>query len=261
MSDYGQSPVRLDRAGYLLGFALGGFFDGILLHQILQWHHLLSALEGEAFRDIRVQILADGLFHMLMYVVAAAGLWLLWRARSASQSAGRRLVAAVLIGFGAWHLADALLAHWLTGIHRIRMDSANPLLWDLAWLALFGLVPLAVGFHLRRKVPPGGAQHGTAAAALLALAVVGAGAAAARPPAGIDQVMVYFGPGAGADRALQAAAALDARVVWSDRSGELWAFALADPRDAAAFYPHGAWFVGSTLFPAACLSFARAGPA
>jgi uncharacterized membrane protein len=26
----------------LLGIGLGGFFDGIVLHQILQWHHMLS---------------------------------------------------------------------------------------------------------------------------------------------------------------------------------------------------------------------------
>lgn len=47
-------------AGWLLGFALGGFFDGILLHQVLQWHHLLSALQGGPFDDLRVQLLADG---------------------------------------------------------------------------------------------------------------------------------------------------------------------------------------------------------
>src|SRR5690606_18965301 len=34
------------RWGTVLGFALGGFFDGILLHQILQWHHLLSLVPG-----------------------------------------------------------------------------------------------------------------------------------------------------------------------------------------------------------------------
>lgn len=47
------------RAGYLLGFALGGFFDGILLHQVLQWHHLLQGVEGAVFRQVRTQILAD----------------------------------------------------------------------------------------------------------------------------------------------------------------------------------------------------------
>jgi Predicted membrane protein len=38
-------PATLIWARYALGFGLGGFFDGILLHQILQWHHLLSGIE------------------------------------------------------------------------------------------------------------------------------------------------------------------------------------------------------------------------
>jgi uncharacterized membrane protein len=29
-------------AGILFGLGLGGFFDGIVLHQILQWHHMLT---------------------------------------------------------------------------------------------------------------------------------------------------------------------------------------------------------------------------
>src|SRR5690606_3371962 len=73
---------RYDWAGYTLGFAMGGFFDGILLHQILQWHHLLSAIETGAFGDLRAQVVADGAFHALMYVVAIAGLVLLYRARA-----------------------------------------------------------------------------------------------------------------------------------------------------------------------------------
>jgi uncharacterized membrane protein len=30
-------------AGVLFGLGLGGFFDGIVLHQILQWHHMLTS--------------------------------------------------------------------------------------------------------------------------------------------------------------------------------------------------------------------------
>ena len=60
------------RWGGMLGFALGGFFDGILLHQILQWHHLFSLVPGMA--DLRLQVLWDGYFHLLMYVVAFVGL-------------------------------------------------------------------------------------------------------------------------------------------------------------------------------------------
>jgi uncharacterized membrane protein len=61
--------------------AIGGFFDGILLHQVLQWHHFLSGVADPRVQDIRVQILADGLFHVAMYIIGAVGLYLLWRAR------------------------------------------------------------------------------------------------------------------------------------------------------------------------------------
>ena len=77
MPEAADAPVRqVYVAGGLLGFALGGFFDGILLHQILQWHHLLSAIDPA---NARMQVMADGFFHALMYVLALAGLWLLWR--------------------------------------------------------------------------------------------------------------------------------------------------------------------------------------
>ena len=153
--------TRLNRAGYALGFGMGGFFDGILLHQILQWHHLLSALQTGIFGDVRTQVAADGVFHLLMYIVAAAGLWWLYRSRAELDSAGaaRRLLANFWIGFGAWHLVDAVLSHWLLGIHRIRMDTAYPLAYDIGWVALFGIVPLVAGWWLRRSPqagPPGG---------------------------------------------------------------------------------------------------------
>lgn len=32
------------RAGLLLGVGLGGFVDGILLHQIVHWHNMGSAI-------------------------------------------------------------------------------------------------------------------------------------------------------------------------------------------------------------------------
>ena len=73
---FGGARSHLIGAG-VIGFALGGFFDGILLHQVLQWHHFLSLVEAQWASDIRVQILADGLFHVAVYIVAAAGLWML----------------------------------------------------------------------------------------------------------------------------------------------------------------------------------------
>ena len=82
---YLRAPGGLILPTAIIGVGLSGFFDGILLHQVLQWHHLLSLVPGEPFRDIGTQILADGLFHVLMYLVTAVGLWLLWRRRGLLQ--------------------------------------------------------------------------------------------------------------------------------------------------------------------------------
>jgi uncharacterized membrane protein len=251
---------RFGWSGYLLGFALGGFFDGILLHQILQWHHLLSALEGDRFRDIRVQILADGVFHALMYLVAVIGLWMLWRVRHefGKPKADRLLFANALIGFGVWHVLDAIFSHWIIGIHRIRMDTPNPLLWDLIWLFAFGIVPLLVGLVLRRGTGSGGLARGKAAATFLAAVVTGGGALASLPPPDISQVMVYFRPGTPAEQVFAAAAAAEGSIIWSDESGELWAFDLPEPSRASTFWHYGALYVGNSWFPAGCLSWSRA---
>ncbi|WP_324099374.1 DUF2243 domain-containing protein [Bordetella hinzii] len=148
---------RLRRASGWLGFAMGGFFDGILLHQILQWHHLLSALRTGVLADLRMQVAVDGLFHALMYAVAAVGLWMLYRARR-GDAAIRPPWPAFWMGFGVWHIVDALFSHWITGIHRIRMDSGMPLFWDVLWLAVFGLLPFFLGWRGR-----GGSQPVSAA--------------------------------------------------------------------------------------------------
>lgn len=262
--------ARLSWAGYLLGFALGGFFDGILLHQVLQWHHLLSAVEASGVRDIRVQILADGLFHLLMYVVAVAGLWQLWRCRRAFAEAGadRLLLADALIGFGVWHMVDGVLSHWILGIHRIRMDVENKLLWDLLWFAVFGVAVAAAGWWLRRG--GGGAGSGglrraatpVSTPVALGLAVLIAGPVAALPPPGVTTVMVLFRPGTTLPGVFEAVAAVDGRTVWQDPSGQLWAIDLGAGGDAARLYRHGAMLVSRSFLPVGCLDWFRAdGPA
>lgn len=208
-------------AGGLLGFALGGFFDGILLHQVLQWHHLLSGLEGEPWRDLRVQVLADGLFHAAMYGIAVAGLAQLWRLRGrlAWPGMGRILAAGVLIGFGLWHLADAVVSHWLLGLHHIRMDSGNRLLWDLLFFAL-GLVLTAAGVRLLRTRHGGKTGGGGRVALLLALLVPAAGVSAR--PGGNGTSLLLTPRDLPATAVLQRVAALDGRLVDGDAASGVW---------------------------------------
>src|SRR5690606_558514 len=129
-------------------------------------------------------------------------LWMLWRRRGSFGTVGadRTLTAWGLIGFGGWHIVDALLSHWLLGIHRIRMDVGNPLFWDLLWLVLLGLLPAAAGWFLKpRKGGSGDGSSGGIRQAttpiLLALAVLIAGPVAALPPPDLSTVMVLFRPG------------------------------------------------------------------
>lgn len=251
--DTTASARRLPRAGFLLGFALGGFFDGILLHQVLQWHHLLAGVD--AVRDLRTQVLADGLFHALMYLLAFAGLGLLWRARAAlPERSGTDLWAPALLGFGTWHVVDTLLSHWITGIHRIRQDAANPLFWDLLWLVVFGIVPLVAGWLLRRR---GGGGTGRRAAAALAVTAVIAAPVAALGPGGSDEVIVLFKPGTSGAAAFAALARADARVRWVDASGGLWAVRLPQPGAGRQLYADGALLVTDTPFALGCVSFTR----
>ena len=243
-------------AGYLLGFALGGFFDGILLHQILQWHHLLSLVEGVG--DLRSQVVMDGLFHALMYLIAVLGLSLLWRGKEefSASEAGRLLFANVLIGFGVWHILDAVLSHWLLGIHRIKLDSPNPLLWDMIWFAAFGAAPLAIGMVLRGGAgPPSGRQNGRPAALALVLAVLLGGSWAAQSPAEASTAMVVFRPGVGDGEALNAIQAAGGNLLWESRG--VWAVKWGDGVVSAPLYRKGAMLVSSSFLGAGCLAWSQ----
>jgi uncharacterized membrane protein len=250
--------TRYKWAGYALGFSIGGFFDGILLHQVLQWHHLLSGLQGAPFDDLRFQILADGLFHALMYVVGGIGLWLLWRSRREIGAAqgDRLLVACALIGFGTWHIIDGIVSHWMLGIHRIKMDSEVPLAWDLAWFVVFGVVFVAWGFLLRRKGPGSPGRSHTTAASLAVLAVA-CGTVSLAPPArtGDTTTLVVFLPWTSPAQAMSATTNIGGRLVWSDRHDGVWAIDLPEGADRTVLYRAGALLVSGTLMPAGCLNW------
>jgi uncharacterized membrane protein len=252
---------RLAWAGAITGFALGGFFDGILLHHVLQRHHLFSLVPGDVWRDIRNQILMDGWFHVLHYAIALAGLWLLWTARAgfAGVGKGRRLLEATVLGFSAWQFVNVVLFHWVLAIHRIRVDVPNPLTYDLGWLVAFGVTTLCAGLWLwRGRGGAGGPGH--RAAAGLAAVVLLAGPVAAIPPRSAA-TLVLFRAGADPAEAFAAVAALDARVLWASPSGDLMAITPAAHagawHEAWHLYSHGALVVGSTPALGGCLAWTQ----
>jgi uncharacterized membrane protein len=242
-------------AGVLIGFSLGGFFDGILLHQVLQWHHLLSGLDGARGRDLRFQVLADGLFHAAMYVVAIVGLWRLHRAaRALGPPDSRTLAAALAAGFGLWHVVDTFLSHWLLGIHRIRQDSPDPLFWDLLWLAVFGVVPVALGWRGLRRGRAGRAPLPMPPGALAVVVLLG-GVLAALPPRGDAPVLALYAPNAAPDEVMDGIHAAGGSLVWFDARAGLWAVELPDGGSPRPLYDHGALLVSRSAVAIGCFGW------
>lgn len=145
--------------GVLIGIGLGAFLDGIVLHQLLGWHHMLSARPGF---DMRANEIADGLFHVAAWVAVTAGvLWLYGRLRLPPVPAAwprldrgprpwRALLGSMLLGWGAFNVVEGLVDHQVLGLHHVR-PGAHQLAWDIGFLVL-GAVLAGAGYLLAQ--PP-----------------------------------------------------------------------------------------------------------
>lgn len=143
--------------GILLGIGLGGLVDGIVLHQILQWHHMLSD-EGSypttTVAGLETNTLWDGVFHAATWVAVAGGLYILWRRTTDWRWAisGRAFIGWLLVGWGGFNFVEGLVDHQILGIHHVR-ESGNQLAWDLAFLAFGASLVVAGGLLTRSKGP------------------------------------------------------------------------------------------------------------
>lgn len=138
--------------GLLLGIGFGGFFDGIVLHQVLQWHHMLSSTGDHpttTLGGLEDNTLADGLFHSFTFVAALAGLFLIWGAlRKGAVLSGRRLIGLMLAGWGLFNLVEGIVDHQILTVHHVNYE--NVVLWDSLFLAS-GVLLLVVGIILARS--------------------------------------------------------------------------------------------------------------
>ena len=142
-------------AGLMYGIGLGGFVDGIVLHQLLQWHHLLSSTAEHPVTTVaglEVNTLADGFFHLFSWlVVVGASVVTLaqWRQGRLPPS-WRFHLGSVLAGWGGFNLVEGVVDHQLLGIHHVRDDLGGPLVWDLGFLAV-AVVLLVLGWAVARS--------------------------------------------------------------------------------------------------------------
>jgi uncharacterized membrane protein len=133
-------------AGVLLGVGLGGFIDGIALHQLLQWHNMLSSrVPPTDLVAMKYNMLWDGLFHAFTWLVTAIGLAALWRVGSRQRApwSGRTFVGALLLGWGLFNVVEGIIDHQILRVHHVH-PGANQIAWDVGFL-LFGAALVLVG--------------------------------------------------------------------------------------------------------------------
>lgn len=139
-------------AGVFIGAGLGGFVDGIVFHQILQIHNMLSnRIAPDTLINAKINMTWDGYFHAAVWLMTVLGLYLLFRAgeRRDVPWSGKILLGSLLAGAGLFNLVEGLIAHQILGIHHVYEYTAHKLPYDLAFLAL-GAVLIAIGWMLIR---------------------------------------------------------------------------------------------------------------
>jgi uncharacterized membrane protein len=145
-------------AGIFFGLGIGGCFDGIVLHQILQWHHMASSAGHSAHtvEGLQWNTFFDGLFHAATYIFVLIGLALLWRSarRVHVQWSTPRFVGSLLVGFGAFNLVEGIVNHQILGLHHVNETVPRDqwIYWDIGFL-VWGAVMLVAGWALLRRPP------------------------------------------------------------------------------------------------------------
>ncbi|WP_369215183.1 DUF2243 domain-containing protein [Streptomyces flavofungini] len=169
-------PVSLQLPGILLGVGLGGFVDGILLHQLLRWHHMLTSTDtdrigvkyypADTVPGLEMNTVWDGIFHAVCWLAVLLGLASLY----ARVTRGRRRVWAsgklwgwTLVGWGVFNLVEGVLDHHIMGIHHVYAGPRQ-IWWDLGFL-LIGALFVAAGLTLQKRARAFDSTAGTPAAA------------------------------------------------------------------------------------------------
>ena len=135
-------------AGTMLGIGMGGFVDGIVLHQMLQVHNMLSAKRPrDSIVNMEINMFWDGSFHAFTWCMTALGLWMLWRAvtRRDVPLSGRTLFGAMVFGWGLFNLVEGIIDHHVLHLHHV-VERLGVSVWDWTFLGVGGVGFIALGW-------------------------------------------------------------------------------------------------------------------
>lgn len=144
------NPVPLSITSIILGIGIGGFIDGILLHQILQWHGMFTnKLPANTVVNKSVNMFWDGIFHSLTLTAVIIGVVSLTRLLNKKDiSPSQNLVwGGFFAGWGLFNFVEGIIHHHILEFHNVKELSQNPDIWNYGFLAS-GIVFMVLGFSI-----------------------------------------------------------------------------------------------------------------
>lgn len=138
--------------GLLIGAAMAGLFDGVVFHQILQWHHMICIERHCVTKSVATMVRQnyyDGLFHAAMLALLTAGLVGTGLAAQRDRYSRRRFWGAFGLGFGLFNVVEGLVDHHFLEIHHVRFGPGQPA-WDVGFLIAGLAIAIAGGMVARR---------------------------------------------------------------------------------------------------------------
>jgi uncharacterized membrane protein len=143
-------PVPLATTSMILGIGLGGFLDGIVLHQILQWHEMLSnKVPVDTVLGKSINMFWDGVFHLFCFIITVIGTVLLYKLlfRTDVNRSRNLLKGGLLAGWGIFNVIEGVINHQILQLHFVKQQSPNPQLWNLVFLGI-SVVLIIIGVTL-----------------------------------------------------------------------------------------------------------------
>jgi uncharacterized membrane protein len=147
-----MAPVNR-RAGITIGIGLGGFVDGIALHQIVHWHNMGSARVPPTTMDaLERNMVWDGLFHVLTWLITLAGVYLLLTdaRRGGPLPSVRAFTGQLIIGWGVFNLVEGIIDHHILSLHHVRDLPVHVPTYDWLFLLVGGIGFILVGWVMAR---------------------------------------------------------------------------------------------------------------
>jgi uncharacterized membrane protein len=127
-------------SAFILGLGFMGSLDGIVFHQFLQWHHVIDNLNH------KIELFSDGVFNLLVTLLLVFACIKIFRdaLNNRIRFSWRIFIGSIIIGAGAFNLSEGLIDHQILGLHHVRSNSPNWLIYDISYL-ISGVLLIVIG--------------------------------------------------------------------------------------------------------------------